>query len=142
MGNTGSCCTKEEGEGENTFHVDRQFENSKTNAERLEEHLEIIDHIEFSLIDDPTIIQSAVRGYFDRKNIYPQLKEFKKQKTFNLEKRFEVLDKAVEEIQDSRVKDVENQLEILKIIPPDDDHTKILLKPAVKLENGSVYQGG
>ena len=146
MGNQGFCLSKSEVGEDHTFSIVKQVNNNVYNAEEEEEgglgNVEIIEAVQVNIVVDPVPIQSALRGHFLRKKINQSLDGYKKQKPFKVEDHFEIINKQLDEIEDSGVKDAENNLSLFEVIPPEDDTTKILIKPAVKLENGSVYQGG
>ena len=124
---------------DNTINMGKVFqekqESGVVEVEPVKEH-------EFNLDQDSVPIQSAVRGYFARKDINLRAEAAKNRKVFDPEENFEILNGKIEDVEDSLVKTIESKLPELKITPIEGDHEKVQVKRALKLKDGSVYEGG
>jgi hypothetical protein len=86
-------------------------------------------------------IQSVMRGYLARKGLQKPLFDVKELRTwFKVEDHFKLAQKPITEHQNDRVGAVEKNLGPLAVQRPNDG-VKVVAKPAVILNDGSVYEG-
>jgi hypothetical protein len=86
-------------------------------------------------------IQSAARGYIDRKKIKKPLEDIKESNSWvKVEKKYQLTEIPIEEIQNEKVTSIEVKLAPLDIVKHDDG-VPVQSKPPLKLEDGSVYEG-
>jgi hypothetical protein len=92
-------------------------------------------------LDEAKHIQGAVRGFLTRKQLSGPLFNAKDARSwFNIEKLYPKADKPISEVQDLLVGIMESKLKPFKVKKPDDGiETKP--KPAMKLNDGTVYEG-
>lgn len=141
MGGQNSCLSRAPPETvDNTLNIEKQLGKDMHEAGKADE-VEVVQEIEVNIEANPLPIQSALRGHFARKEIQKKRENIKKPSVFNPEEHFEVVSQDLEELEASGIKEVEGNLPDLQIVAPADDDTKVLMKPAVKLTDGSVYKG-
>ena len=143
MGSESSCFSKSVAveNGDNTVNMERQQEKNKYESGKVdgEEEAEIVQDIVVEVQTDPVLIQSAVRGYFSRKAMNEKRQD--RNNVFHPEDHFVVIQEPLEELENSKIKEAEGKLPEFKIEVPEGDNTKVSVKPAMKLDDGSVYQG-
>lgn len=90
---------------------------------------------------DAKQIQGAVRGFLTRKEFQQPLFNAKDARTwFNIEKLYPKADKPIAEVQNLLVGILESKLTPFTPQKPDDG-VKTVAKPAVKLNDGAIYEG-
>jgi hypothetical protein len=95
------------------------------------------------LIDTEKVpsVQGAVRGFLTRKQLEKPLNEAKEARSWvDVEKKYELIEQPLSELQSSLIGALEGKLERLDIKRPDDG-VPTVSKPAIKLEDGTIYQG-
>jgi len=107
---------------------------------KLPEHKESPEKPEYPSADH-TQIQGAVRGFLTRKQFQQPLFNAKEARTwFNIEKLYPMADKPIAEVQNLLVGILESKLTPYHPQKPDDG-VKTVAKPAVKLNDGAIYEG-
>lgn len=141
MGGGGSCLSRSAAteNQDNTVNLQRKEPTLDLQAENeVEQQVEVI---EVKMPIDPVPVQSALRGFMARKEMTSQLKDYRNSKIFKPEEHFQVLDQPLENLESTAMKELEKNLPTFEIEVPEDDNTVVQVKPAVKLDDGSVYQG-
>ena len=115
-------------------------------SSKQEAEIDLIEQkeIEVNLLvdtDKVPAIQGAVRGFLTRKQFEKPLSEAKEARSWvDVEKKYERVEIPLTDVQSSLVGSVEGKLEPLHLERPDDG-VPTVAKPAIKLNDGSIYQG-
>lgn len=144
MGSEYSCFGNNTTKDAKTMDEYKIEENVKQHAEvEINEEKEEKEE-EIQLIIKPEeapVIQGAVRGYLTRKQFKDPLSQARESRSwFNVEKAYELVEKPLTEFQSAAVAMLEGHLAPLHIEKPEDG-VPVVSKPALKLKDGSVYEG-
>ena len=90
---------------------------------------------------DAILIQSAMRGYLTRKDFKQPMHNMREARSwYKLVQKYRPADKPLTEMQNKLVTALEQHLVPLDVQRPEDG-IEVRAQPALKLENGSVYEG-
>jgi hypothetical protein len=93
------------------------------------------------LPDDCLRVQNAIRGYLSRKALHPSLYSLREARAwFRIDEQFPASEKPLAELQHALVSMLEANLPPLSL-PSLSDGIKVQKKPALKLADGSIYEG-
>ena len=133
--------------GNNTANTTKNMDEYKIEgSSKQEAGIDLIEQKEIEvnlLIDTEKVpaIQGAVRGYLTRKQYEKPLSEAKEARSWvDVEKKYERVEVPLTDVQGSLIGSVEGKLEPLHLERPDDG-VPTVVKPAIKLNDGSIYQG-